>query len=116
MSRLERMSAQPTIARTMNAAARIDAISTSKLRRAGAKTLARGLSITVIQPGAFEVAYATARPSEPLSPRVSSSTPSPCFNLATKARFSGRAKLRSVTCCPARSITTRPSNPRSVVR
>ena len=44
-----------------------------------------------------------------------SSTPSPCFNLATKARFSGRAKLRSVTCCPARSITTSPSNPRSVV-
>ena len=41
---------------------------------------------------------------------------SPFSVFASNAELSGRAKLVRVSCWPARSMTTRPSNPRSVVR
>ena len=106
----------PMMASTMAAAARIDANSIAKLRRAAAKTADRGRSSASVQAAAGEFAYATTRPVSSARPVVSASTPSPFRMRERRDRFSGRAKLASVICWPARSITTSPPKPRSIER
>jgi len=116
ISRRDREIAQPTIPRTITAATRIESISITKLRRAAARTEERGRSSARVHLGAAEFANATARSPSPLSPVVSPSTPSPLRMRLRSDAFSGFAKLLSVSCWPARSITIRSSKPRSFAR
>ena len=112
----ERTIAQPTIPSTTNAAAAIEASSRIRLRRAEANTAERGRSITVVQPGAFEFANATARPASRRDRAFRQAPRRPVSASRAAPSSSGRAKLVRVSCWPARSMTTSPSNPRSVVR